>query len=73
VDIVCDTPCDKKKLFNNYISIPSSDRLQKIIDHANICAAIDGIHIPLASLPNKRMTLTANDFFNRKKFHSIVM
>ncbi len=27
VDIVCDTLCDKNKLFNEYISIPSSDCL----------------------------------------------
>ncbi len=27
VDIVCDTLCDKNKLFNKYISIPSSDHL----------------------------------------------
>ncbi len=29
VDIVCDSLCDKNKLFNNYISIPFGDHLQK--------------------------------------------
>jgi hypothetical protein len=65
---------------NKYISIPSSDCLQKLIDYLhdltgwhNICGAIDGTHIPLASFPNKRVILAANDFFNRKKINSIVM
>jgi hypothetical protein len=39
----------------------------------NICGAIDGTHIPLASFPNKRVTLAASDFFNRKKIHKIMM
>jgi len=29
-DIVCDALCDKNKLFSKYISIPSSDYLQKL-------------------------------------------
>jgi hypothetical protein len=75
-----DVLCDKNKLFSKYISIPSSDHLQKIIDHfheiaslPNICGAIDGTHISLASLPNERVTFVASDFFNKKKIHSIVM
>jgi hypothetical protein len=39
----------------------------------NICGAIDGTHIPLADHPNRRVTLAASDFFNKKKFHSIVL
>jgi hypothetical protein len=39
----------------------------------DICETIDGIHIFLASFPNKRVTLATNHFFNRKKIHSIVM
>jgi hypothetical protein len=39
----------------------------------NICGAIDGTHIPLADRQNRRVTLAANDFSNRKKFHSIVL
>jgi len=79
VDIICDVLCDKNKLFSKYISIPSSDHLQKIIDHfheiaslPNICGAIDGTHISLASLPNERVTFVV-DFFNKKTIHSIVM
>ncbi len=80
MDIVCDDLCDKNKLFSKYINIPSSDRVQKIIDcfHdltslPNICGAIDSTHISLASLINKRVTLVASDCFDRKKIHSIVM
>ncbi len=75
MDIVCDALCDKNNLFNKYISIPSSDHLQKnidnfhdLIDMFNICGAIDGTHIPLASFPHKRVTLVANDFLIRKNF-----
>ena len=39
----------------------------------NICGAIDGTHIPLAERPSKRITLAENDFYNRKKYHSIVL
>jgi hypothetical protein len=30
VDIVCDALCDKNKMLNKYVSIPSGDRLQKL-------------------------------------------
>ena len=39
----------------------------------NICGAIDGTHIPLAEHPSKTITLVESDFYNRKKFHSIVL
>ncbi len=63
VDIVCDALCDKNKLFNNYISIPFGQHLQKIIINRfhdltvlpNICGAIDGTHIPFTSFSNKRV------------------
>jgi len=81
VDIVCDALCDKNKLFNNYISIPFGHRLQKEIKNCfhdltslrNICGAIDSTHIPFTSFPNKRVTFATSDFFNKKKFHNIVM
>jgi hypothetical protein len=44
-----------------------------IIGLPNIYNTIDGIYILLVDHPNKRIYLTANDFFNRKKFHSIVL
>jgi hypothetical protein len=40
------------------------------IEHLRI---IDGTHIPLADLPNKRVTFAIGDFFNRTKFHNIVL
>jgi hypothetical protein len=80
VDIVCDILTDKDKLFSHCISIPSEARLQGIIldfkkltGLPNICGAIDGTHIPLAESPSRRVTVSASDFFNRKKFHSIVL
>jgi hypothetical protein len=61
-------------LLSKYINIPSGDRLEKVRDYFhdliglfNIIGAIDGTHIPLTSFPNKRVTLVANDFFNKQK------
>ena len=80
VDIVCDILCDGDKLFSQFISIPTGDRLKDIISDfqdltrmPNICGAIDGTHIPLAENPSKRITLAACDFYNRKKFNSTVL
>jgi hypothetical protein len=80
VDIVCDVLIDKDKLFNKYIGFFSSQSLKDIITHfenlrciLNICGVIDGTHIPLVNLLRKKITLAIGDFFNRKKFHSIVL
>jgi len=80
VDIVCDVLIDKDNLFGKYITIPSGQHLKDIIVCfenliciSNICGTIDGIHIPLADLPNKKITLVIGDFFNRKKFNNIVL
>ncbi len=80
VDIVCDVLIDKDKLFSKYISILLGQSLKDIIARfenltcvPNICGVIDGIHIPLADLPSKKITLAIGEFFNRKKFHSIVL
>jgi hypothetical protein len=66
------------KLSSKYISIPSYQHLMNIIacfeditSIFNICRVIDGIHIPFANLPLKKITLAIGDFFNRKKFHKI--
>jgi hypothetical protein len=48
-------------------------RFKDLIGILNICGAIDGIHIPLVDFPNKKVTLIVGDFFNRKKFHSIML
>ncbi len=67
VDIVCDV------LFNKYIDIPSRNWLRLIIQKnyeliglPNICGSKDGIHIPLANFPNKKVTW-------EKKIHGIVL
>ena len=80
VDIICDIFINKEKLFSHYIAIPSEDHLQGIINDfekltslPNICGAIDRTHIPLAERPSKRITLAAIDFYNKKKFYSIVL
>ncbi len=70
----------KTNCLTSIFSIPSNDHLQKIINHfhdlislSNICKAIHGIHIPLASFPNKRVTIATSDFFNKEKNYNIVM
>ncbi len=80
VDIVCDVLIDKDNLFGKYTTILSGQHLKDIIARfenligiPNICGTIDGIHIPLADLPNKKITLVIDDFFNRKTFHNIVL
>jgi hypothetical protein len=59
-------------LFTKHINILWGEHLHKIIDYFcdimgifNICEAIDGTHISLFDLPNKRMTFVASDLFNR--------
>jgi len=80
VDIVYDILTNEDKLFSKYISIPSGDCLLGIILDIesltrlpNICRAIDGSHILLVENPSRRVTLATSDFFNKKKFHSIVL
>jgi len=67
-------------LFFQFIHTPDGDRLQRIIESfrditglPNIAGVIDGTHIPLTSRPSRRHTPMPQDFFNRKKFHSIVL
>jgi hypothetical protein len=38
-----------------------------------ICGVIDGTHIPLNVKPNKQITFSIADFYNRKCFHNIVL
>jgi len=38
-----------------------------------VCGAIDGTHIMLSKSPNRRVTLAASNFYNKKKFNSIVL
>jgi len=46
---------------------------KKISSIPNICEDIDGIHILLADLPNKKIKLVIGEFFSRKKSHNIVL
>ena len=67
-------------LFFQFIHTPQDDCLQNIIESfrditelSNIAGAIDGTHIPLSMRPSKQYTSMPSDFFNQKKFHSIVL
>ena len=67
-------------LFFHFIHTPHGDRLQNIIESfrditglSNIVGAIDGTHIPLTLRPSKRYTPMPQDFFNHKRFHSIIL
>jgi hypothetical protein len=37
-----------------------------------ICGVIDGTHIPLSAKPNKQITFSTVEIYNRKHFHNIV-
>ena len=67
-------------LFFHFIYTPHGDRLYNIIEgfrdltgFPNIASAIDGTHIPLVCQPSRHYTSMPQDFFKRKKFHSIVL
>jgi hypothetical protein len=79
-NIVCDILADKQKLFNQCISIQDGAQLESIISSfktltrlPNVANAIDGTHILLAKCPNRKVILATCNFFNKKKFHSIVL
>jgi DDE superfamily endonuclease len=80
-DIVCRVLSSQAQgIFTSYIHTPTGDRLQDIMERfrnstglPNICGAIDGTHIPLSRRPSGHLTPMAADFFNRKKFHSVVL
>jgi len=80
VDIMCDALCNKDKFLNKYIKIPTRDCLLHIIQQfedfiglSNRCGAPDGTHIPLVERSNKRYTIATTDYYNQKRFHSIVL
>jgi hypothetical protein len=62
---------NKNKLFNTHINILPNQhfivRFENLISKPNIHVIIDGTHIILTNLPNKRITFT-NDFFIGKSF-----
>jgi hypothetical protein len=76
----CDILTGKQKLFNQCISIQDGAQLESIISNfkaltrlPNVASAIDGTHIMLAKCHNRKVTLVACNFFNKKKSHSIVL
>jgi hypothetical protein len=80
VDIVCDVLCNKDKLFDKYIKTSTKDRLLHIVQQfedltslPNICGAIDGTHIPLPKRPNRKYTIAIANYYNKKRFHNIVL
>jgi hypothetical protein len=48
-------------------------RFEDLTNIPSIFGAIDKTHILLKNLPNKKIIFTIGDFFNRKKFFSIVL
>jgi hypothetical protein len=67
-------------LFSTYIHAPTGERLHDIMKKfrnvtglSNVCGSIDGTHIPLSRLLSVHLTPMAADFFNRNKFHSVVL
>lgn len=61
---------------NNYIKFPKGEAetrdaieaFKKVSSFPQVVGAIDGSHIPIAA-PNEY----ANDYYNRKQFHSVVL
>jgi hypothetical protein len=77
---ICRVLSSREGLFSVYIHTPTGDRLQDIIEKfrditgvPNICGAIDGTHIPLLTRPDAHITPISADFFNCKKFHSVLL
>ncbi len=80
VNVVCNVVRNKNKFFFGKISPSFEDHLlhiiqqfQELIGLLNICNIIDGTHISLLEMPNKRYTLVMSNYYNRKKFHSFVL
>jgi hypothetical protein len=48
-------------------------QFEDLIGLSNRCGAPDGTHIPLVERSNKRYTIATTDYYNQKRFHSIVL
>jgi hypothetical protein len=76
---VCDVLCNKDKFFDKYIKTPTKDRLlqhiiqqfEDLIGLSTSCGAIDGTHIALAKRLNRKYTIAATNYYNRKRFLNI--
>jgi hypothetical protein len=78
--IVCKVLSFADGLFGRYIHAPTGHRLTSTIRKfrekiglPNVVGAIDGTHILLSSKPARGLTPMPCDFFNRKKFHSMLL
>ncbi len=78
--IVCDALSNSDKLFLIYVHILIGNWLLNIIEQfcditcvQKICGVTDGTHIPLSAKPNKQITSSIANFYNRKCFHNIVL
>ena len=78
--IICHVLASREGIFHHFIHTPTGDRLQGIIEKfrdttglPNIAGAIDGTHIPLTCKPSRWFTPMPSDFYNRKRFHNIVL
>jgi hypothetical protein len=67
-----------KKLFSQFISIPSGSRLAEIIKEFKnltgifqMCGAIDETHIRLVDKP--KLVLVSTDYWNRHDHHSVLL
>ncbi len=70
VNVVCNVLCNKNKFFGK-ISPSFEDHLlhllqqfQELTGLLNICGIIDGTHISLVEMPNKRYILVLSNYYN---------
>jgi hypothetical protein len=78
--IVCKVFSSADGLFGRYIHIPTGHRLTDTICKfrektglPNVVGAINDTYISLSSNPARGLTSMPCDFFNRKKFHSVLL
>jgi hypothetical protein len=71
--IVCDVLSNSDKLFSIYVHTPTWNQLLNIIERfrdiiglQHICGLIDCMHIHLSVTPNKQITSSIMDFYNRE-------
>ena len=78
--IICRVLVFLEGIFHHFIHTPTGDRLQGIIKKfkditrlPNIPGTIDETHIPLTCRPTRQFTPMPSDFYNRKRFHNIIL
>jgi hypothetical protein len=77
---MCDVLFNVDKLFSVYVHTPIRDRLHNvfewfgdIIGLPQICGVIDCAHIRLNAQPTKQVMSLAANFYNKKRFHNVVV